>query len=71
MDMNIKGFLEYVKEIQSLGIEVNVLTIDMHDRNYHPSYMSDENGIIEENIKPVKLSDFKDRFRVLIDKFEP
>ena len=61
-----------MKQIQdlNLGIEISALSIDMHHRNYHPNFMSDADGIIEENIKPVKLSDFKNRYKVLIDKYE-
>jgi hypothetical protein len=43
----------------------------MRAPNYNPAAMSDINGIIEQNINPVKLSDFKNKFKVLIDKFEP
>ena len=62
-----------MKQIQdlNLGIEISALSIDMHHRNYHPKFMSDADGIIEENIAPVKLSDFQNRFKFLIDKYEP
>jgi hypothetical protein len=32
--------------------------------------MMDANGIIDENIKPFKYSDFRKRYRVLIETFE-
>lgn len=42
----------------------------MHDARYDARKMVDFNGIIEENIKPVKRSEFRDRYKRLIDEYE-
>lgn len=72
MNSILNGFFEYVNNIRYInpGVEIYTLSIDMHHRNYHPALMADPNGIIEQNIEPVKLSDFKNRYKVLIEKYE-
>lgn len=49
IDEFLEGFFTYIKKIQelNLGIEINVLALEMHHRNYHPLLMSDADGIIE------------------------
>ena len=42
----------------------------MHDTRYDARKMVDFNGIIEENIKPVKRSEFRNRYKRLIDEYE-
>jgi hypothetical protein len=42
----------------------------MHDAHFDPRKMIDFSGIIEENIKPVKRSEFRNRYKRIIDEFE-
>lgn len=42
----------------------------MHDVKYDARKMIDFNGIIEENIKPIKRSDFRNIFKRIIDEYE-
>lgn len=42
----------------------------MHDTRYDARKMVDFNGIIEDNIKPVKRSEFRNRYKRLIDEYE-
>jgi hypothetical protein len=56
-----------VTEVQSLGIEVSAVTLDMFSKSFNANNMVDLNGIIEENLKPFILSDYRRRFKKIID----
>lgn len=52
-------FSRNIKEITDMGIKVFVATLKPEGKEFNPKYMYDSNGkIIEENIKPVRLSEF-------------
>ena len=42
----------------------------MHDVKYDAKKMIDFNGIIEDNIKPIKRSHFRETFKRIIDEYE-
>lgn len=52
-DSDIQYLVEYIKEIQSLGVEVSTLTINFHHRNFHPAFMVEFIGIIDENVRAI------------------
>jgi len=45
---------------------VSTLGVNIDYWQYHPFNMMDGNGIIDENIRPFKYSDFRKRYKVLI-----
>lgn len=54
-----KEFSRNIKEITDMGIKVFVATLKPEGKEFNPKNMYDDNGnIIEENIKPVRLSEF-------------
>lgn len=61
-------FFNFIKTIKNMGIEVSVLTVDLHSRNFDPRNMVDFYGIVPQNIKAVKQSEFKNRYKRLYDR---
>ena len=53
-----------------MGIEVHVVTVHIDDWNLHPNNLYDANGVIEKNIAPIKLSEFRETHKRLIGLFE-
>lgn len=39
-------FFNFIKKIKNMGIEVSVLTVDLHSRNFDPRNMVDFYGIV-------------------------
>ena len=39
-------FFNFIKTIKNMGIEVSVLTVDLHSRNFDPRNMVDFYGIV-------------------------
>ena len=46
-------------ELVQAGIEVSVVTIHLDDDRIDPRRMYDANGVIEKNLAPLKLSEFR------------
>ena len=46
-----------------------MIGVDIEFPMLHPHVMSDGNGVIEKNLTPFKLSDFRKKYRLVIDKF--
>ncbi len=44
--------------------------IEINNIQYSPFRMVDKGGVLEENVQPFKLSDFKKKYQPAIDKFE-
>ena len=59
---------QYIREAQSLGVQVSSTTIALDHPHFDPQSMSDANGIIEENIKPVNLTWYKNKYKKMRDK---
>lgn len=55
-DTDLLYFVEKIKEIQAMGIQVSTINIDFHHKNFDPTFMLEFDKIIEENILPVKRS---------------
>ncbi len=51
-----------LKQLAATGVEIYLSAINPEGDMYHPDRMKDESGIIEDNIKPVKLSEFRQSF---------
>ena len=51
-------FSKTLKELTSIGIKVFVAALKPEGKEFNPKFMYDENGVIDERIKPVKLSEF-------------
>jgi hypothetical protein len=46
-------------ELVQAGIEVSVVTIHLDDDRIDPRHYYDANGVIEKNLAPLKLSEFR------------
>ena len=53
-----------------IGIEVTVATLHMDDDRLDPSKMYDASGVIPQRIKPVKFSEFRQKYAEVIGYFE-
>lgn len=60
----------FVNKFQLLGAEVSVVTIDFDLSRLSPTSMIDFTGVIKNNVEPFKLSDFKNKYKVIIEKYE-
>lgn len=65
-----KYLLGYIRKFQQLGAEVSSIAVDIEYSGLHPLNMFDFNGIIQQNIKPFRLSQFKNNYKLVIDGFE-
>ena len=66
----IDEFVKFVLEIRSKGVDVVATKIEMNNIQYSPFHMIDKGGVLEQNVQPFKYSDFKNKFKPAIDKFE-
>jgi hypothetical protein len=62
--------LGYVKQLQSLGAKITMNAIDIETELLSPLNMVDFNGVIEDNIKPFRLSWFTNKYREVIGVFD-
>ena len=51
-------------------MEVSSTTIALDHPNFHTGNMIDANGIIEQNLKPVNLTWYRNKHKKMIDKLE-
>lgn len=48
-----------------MGVEVYTVGVDINNLNYDPFHMFDADGVIQENVKPFKYSDFRKKYSYL------
>jgi hypothetical protein len=63
-------YLNYIREAQSIGVEVYSGHFNFHHRNFDPTRMTDLSGVIEDNIKPIKRSSYRQRYKQMYDFYE-
>ncbi len=51
-------------------MDVVATKIAINNIQYSPFHMVDNSGVIQENLKPFKYSDFRANFKPIIEKFE-
>jgi hypothetical protein len=62
--------LGYVKQLQSLGAKITMNALDIETELLNPLSMVDFNGVIEDNIKPFRLSWFTNKYSEVIGVFD-
>ncbi|KAI9137664.1 acyltransferase family-domain-containing protein [Paraphysoderma sedebokerense] len=69
-DEIIRQFFATIKEIVSMNIKVFVATLNPQGMAFHPRSMYDASGLIQSNLKPMKLSWYRQKFANLIERVE-
>jgi hypothetical protein len=59
-------FESELKELAANGVEIFLAAINPEGYQFHPWQMTDESGIILDNIKPFRLSEFRNTYRYYI-----
>ena len=54
---------EYIKKLQEFDAEISMNSVDIETELLNPLNMVDFNGVIEENVKPFRLSAFKNKYK--------
>ncbi len=60
----------FVNQFQKLGAEVAIITIDFDSQKLSPQNMIDFAGVINKNVEPFSLSEFKTKFKMIIEPYE-
>lgn len=52
----IDEFVRFLVEVRGKGVEVVATKIEINNIQYSPFHMVDNNGVIQDNLKPFKYS---------------
>jgi hypothetical protein len=62
--------VNFLKEIRDQGVEVFTNKIDINNIQLDPSHMFDMRGVIQKNVQPFKYSDFRNKFKAVVNYYE-
>lgn len=54
-----------------MNIEVSVITLGIQNKYFDPNSLLDFYGVVKENLKPLILSDYRRKYKKIIDYLEP